>query len=282
VVRHHGCIAFVIGLIKCLKNLIDERDYSFGVGFFGGLSAEFTPVFSLALNHSLLSKSGMDDHFQKARTVPQPKLLIAGGSRGARCVIWLFISGIKGTKSPRHARSFPAAVTIITSPVIESQAFDVLRGPEFFAYFSLMGRLQSSVEERNSVEEKSRATRILVVDDNPAVRRYLRGVLEQHRGWRVCDEARDGQEAVYKFQKIKPDVIVLDFQMPYMNGLDAARAISQLSPETPILMVTLYLTKQLSEEAQKAGVRGTCSKTDLLCVVDAVGALLREETYFQV
>ena len=45
-------------------------------------------------------------------------------------------------------------------------------------------------------------------------------------------------------------------------------------------MVTLYLTKQLSEEAQKAGVRGTCSKTDLHRVVDAVGALLREETYF--
>ncbi len=170
---------------------------------------------------------------------------------------------------------------IITSPVIESQAFDVLRGPEFSAYFSLMGCPRSSVEERNSVEEeKSRATRILVVDDNPSVRRYLRGVLEQHRGWRVCDEARDGQEAVYKFQKIKPDVIVLDFQMPYMNGLDAARAISQLSPETPILMVTLYLTKQLSEEAQRAGVRGACAKTDLHCVVDAVGALLREETYF--
>jgi DNA-binding NarL/FixJ family response regulator len=142
-----------------------------------------------------------------------------------------------------------------------------------------MGRSGSSVEE--NVEGK-RAARILVVDDNPGVRRYLRVVLEQQSGWRVCDEARDGQEAVDKFQKIRPDVIVLDFQMPCMNGLDAARIISQLSPETPILMVTLYLTKQLSEEAQRAGVRGTCSKTDLHCVVDAVGALLREETYFPI
>jgi len=138
----------------------------------------------------------------------------------------------------------------------------------------------SSLGKSSSVEE-NRVTRILVVDDNAAIRRHLRSVLEQQQGWRVCDEASDGQEAVDKFQQIHPDLVVLDFQMPCMDGLDAARIISQRSPETPILMVTLYLTKQLSEEAQKAGVRGTCSKTDLHCVVDAVGALLREETYFQ-
>ena len=122
--------------------------------------------------------------------------------------------------------------------------------------------------------------RILVVDDNPAVRRYLRGVLEQHDGWQVCDEAGNGQEAVERFRQTRPDVILLDFQMPRMNGLDAARIITQLSPETPILMVTLYLTHQLSDEARKAGIRGACAKTDISSVVDGVGALLREETYF--
>jgi DNA-binding NarL/FixJ family response regulator len=124
--------------------------------------------------------------------------------------------------------------------------------------------------------------RILVVDDNRDVRRYLCRALEQHRGWLVCDEARDGQEGVNRFLETRPDVVVLDFQMPGMNGLDAARIISQLSPETPILMITLYLTRQLAEEAEKAGVRGTCAKTDLHCVVDAVEALLREGTYFVV
>jgi DNA-binding NarL/FixJ family response regulator len=128
--------------------------------------------------------------------------------------------------------------------------------------------------------EDDNVTRILVVDDSPSMRRYLRGVLEQQQGWQVCDEARDGQEAVDRFHEIQPDIVVLDFQMPFMNGLDAARNMYQLSPETPILMVTLYLTKQLSEEAQKVGVRGTCAKTDLNRVVDAVGALLRQETYF--
>jgi DNA-binding NarL/FixJ family response regulator len=124
------------------------------------------------------------------------------------------------------------------------------------------------------------AVRILVVDDNPSVRRYLRGVLEQHDNWRVCDEARNGQEAVDRYRKIQPDVIVLDFQMPEMNGLDAARAIAKNSPEIPILIVTLYLSRQLSEEARKVGARGACAKTDVSSVVDGVGALLRQETYF--
>ena len=123
--------------------------------------------------------------------------------------------------------------------------------------------------------------RILLADDNPAVRRYLRGLLEQQEGWRVCDEACDGVDAVRRFESGHHDLIVLDFQMPEMNGLEVARKIIGESPNTPILMVTLYPSKQLSAEAQKAGIKGTCPKTQISCVVDAVSALLREETYFQ-
>lgn len=123
--------------------------------------------------------------------------------------------------------------------------------------------------------------RILVADDNAAMRTCLRGLLHQHPDWQVCDEACNGKEAVEHFQREKPDLIVIDFQMPEMNGLEAARRIANLSPKTPILMVTIHLSKQLSEEAQKVGIRGTCSKTDIGCVVDAVNALLHQETYFQ-
>jgi DNA-binding NarL/FixJ family response regulator len=122
--------------------------------------------------------------------------------------------------------------------------------------------------------------RIFVVDDNPAVRRFLRGALEQHEGWRVCDEARSGQDAVDRVRQTDPDIIVLDFQMPEMNGLDAARIITQLLPETPILMVTLFPSKQLSTEARRAGIRGACTKSNINSVVAGVDALLREETYF--
>ena len=122
--------------------------------------------------------------------------------------------------------------------------------------------------------------RILVADDNPAVRRYLRGLLEQQEGWKVCDEVNDGVEAVRRFESRHHDLVVLDFQMPEMNGLDAARQINQVSPNTPILLVTLYLSEQLSIEARRAGIRGACAKADISSVVDAVSALLREETYF--
>lgn len=96
----------------------------------------------------------------------------------------------------------------------------------------------------------------------------------------MCDEASDGAEAVQRFENGHHDLIVLDFQMPAMNGLEAAKQIIRESPKTPILMVTLYLSKQLSAEARKVGIRGTCPKTHISCVVDAVSALLREETYF--
>jgi DNA-binding NarL/FixJ family response regulator len=122
--------------------------------------------------------------------------------------------------------------------------------------------------------------RILVADDSPAIRRCLRGLLDQHDDWRVCDEASNGKEAVERFREAKPDLIVIDFQMPEMNGMDAARHIVELSPKTPILMETIHLSKQLTEEARKVGTRGACAKGNINCVVDAVGALLREEPYF--
>jgi DNA-binding NarL/FixJ family response regulator len=128
--------------------------------------------------------------------------------------------------------------------------------------------------------DEKKLVRILVVDDNSSVRRYLRGVLEQQENWEVCDEAGNGREAVDRFCETRPDVILLDFQMPEMNGLDAARCIARLSPQTPILIVTLYLSKQLSDEARKVGARGACAKTDTHSLVNAVGALLRKETFF--
>ena len=123
-------------------------------------------------------------------------------------------------------------------------------------------------------------TRIFVVDDNPTLLHYLRSVLEQQDDWHVCNEAHNGREAVEMFPQIKPDLVVLDFQMPEMNGLEAARQIIKISPDIPILMVSLYLSTQLAEEARKAGIKGACAKSEIHCVVNAVEALLREETYF--
>ena len=122
--------------------------------------------------------------------------------------------------------------------------------------------------------------RILIVDDNPTVRRYLRAILEQHESWQVCGEARNGTEALHSVMEAPPDLIVLDYQMPGLNGVDVARQISEMFPKIPILMVTLHLSKQLADAAREAGVRGACAKQDIGSVVKAVDVLLHNQTYF--
>jgi DNA-binding NarL/FixJ family response regulator len=122
--------------------------------------------------------------------------------------------------------------------------------------------------------------RILVVDDNPAVRHYLRAILEQQNSWQVCAEARTGGEALHRVQESPPDLILLDFQMPDLNGLDVAREINRQWPGIPILMITVHLNKQLAAAAKAVGIRGACAKSDVGSIVEAVQALLQEETYF--
>ncbi len=131
-------------------------------------------------------------------------------------------------------------------------------------------------------EERQETTpvRILVVDDSQLMRRCLRTLLEQQDSWKVCSEASNGKEAIEKVQQAAPDVIVLDFQMPKMNGLDAAREIRKKSPEIPILMVTLHMSPQLEDQAKKIGIRGACDKGNISCVVEGVDTLLHKGTYY--
>jgi two-component system invasion response regulator UvrY len=122
--------------------------------------------------------------------------------------------------------------------------------------------------------------RILVADDTAAVRNYLRSLLEQQSGWRVCDQAATGAEALVRVKENPPDIILLDFQMPDLNGIEVARQIAQLFPQIPILMVTIHVSNQLVDEARKTGIRGLCAKWDVGSIVEAVNALLRHDTYF--
>ena len=122
--------------------------------------------------------------------------------------------------------------------------------------------------------------RILVVDDNPAVRRYLRTILEQQSEWRVCGEARTGKETLQIVQNSIPDVILLDFQLPDQNGLEVAREIHRLRPATPILMVTIHMSNQLAAAAKSVGIRGICAKSDVGSIEEAVQTLLDDKMYF--
>ncbi len=126
------------------------------------------------------------------------------------------------------------------------------------------------------------AVRILIADDDTAIRRLLRRLIETHGGWTVCADARDGHEAVDKAETLKPDVVVLDLAMPDMNGLQAAREIARANPELPILLFTVQqVSKELSYEARSSGCRGALSKNTGSEVVHAIEVLLNHETFFQ-
>jgi DNA-binding NarL/FixJ family response regulator len=132
-----------------------------------------------------------------------------------------------------------------------------------------------------SARPKESPVRILVVDDSELMRRCLRLLLEQQEQWRVCSEAANGREAIEKAEQATPDLIVLDFQMPEMNGLDAAKEIRRRSPQIPILMVTLHMSPQLELQARRIGIRGACDKNDVGCVVEAIETLLHHGTYYR-
>jgi DNA-binding NarL/FixJ family response regulator len=102
--------------------------------------------------------------------------------------------------------------------------------------------------------------RILIADDHSMVRRALRSSLERHPDWQVCAEAKNGLEAVQKAAELQPDIIILDFAMPFMDGLQAARKILTASPGIPILMFTNYAFPTLMMEAATVGVRQVVDK----------------------
>ena len=111
--------------------------------------------------------------------------------------------------------------------------------------------------------------RILIAEDNPTVRTALRSLLEGAGPFEII-VAENGQEAVSKAQELKPNLIILDLVMPVMDGLKAARQISQLLPDIPLLMHTMNWSPQVEVEAQKVGVRKVVPKSDSRLLLSTV------------
>jgi two-component system, NarL family, response regulator NreC len=102
--------------------------------------------------------------------------------------------------------------------------------------------------------------RILLADDHVIVRQGFRALLERE-GLEVVAEAADGHEAVRSAGELRPDVAVLDFAMPLLNGLDAAREIRRRSPGTRLILLTVHTEDHYVLEALQAGVHGYVVKT---------------------
>jgi CheY-like chemotaxis protein len=99
--------------------------------------------------------------------------------------------------------------------------------------------------------------RVLIVDDQPNVRKALRWYFEELK--LECSEAENGLDALQKAQQVKPDLIILDFSMPVMNGFEAAKVFKQVMPEVPILMLTAHFGVA-DEAAKDVGVLGSLQK----------------------
>jgi two-component system, NarL family, nitrate/nitrite response regulator NarL len=109
--------------------------------------------------------------------------------------------------------------------------------------------------------------RILVVDDNAPIRGLVREFIEARPGFEICGEAADGVEGVLKGRELKPDLIVLDFLMPRINGIQAALILHEIAPNTPIILFTSYKDAIPRDLAQAAGVSLILSKTDQLATL---------------
>jgi DNA-binding NarL/FixJ family response regulator len=105
--------------------------------------------------------------------------------------------------------------------------------------------------------------RILIADDHPAVRTSIRSLLQSHVDWAVCGEASDGLDAVQKAKQLKPDVVLLDWTMPIMNGIQAVPLIRKEVPDSEILIVTQHESPEINRLVAEAGAQGYVPKSQV-------------------
>lgn len=131
------------------------------------------------------------------------------------------------------------------------------------AYGNTLNRAQycQAIHSRFEYKEELRVpTKIAIVDDSSAIRKVIRSFLESNTDWEVCGEAEDGDTAIDLAERLKPDLIVLDYSMPVKNGLDAARKIATVCPKSGMVLFTAHSSNQLTAEAKQVGIRAVLAK----------------------
>jgi DNA-binding NarL/FixJ family response regulator len=124
------------------------------------------------------------------------------------------------------------------------------------------------------------SVRILVVDDYEPFRRFICSTLKKRPALQIVGESSDGLEAVHKAEELRPDLIVLDIGLPSLNGIEAARRIRKLSPESKILFISQESSADVLEEALALGALGYVVKADAGSeLLEAVNTVLRGDQF---
>jgi CheY-like chemotaxis protein len=121
----------------------------------------------------------------------------------------------------------------------------------------------------------------LIADDHEVVRSGLRAILEAHNGWEVVAEAENGKDAIAKAVESQPDVAIIDYSLPVMNGIEATRQIHARIPNAEILIFTMHDSDVLVGELLEAGARAYLLKSDAKqYLIAAVEALADHKPFF--
>jgi len=121
---------------------------------------------------------------------------------------------------------------------------------------------------------------VLVVDDSEPFRRFVCSIVQAIPNMQIMFEVSDGLEAVRKAEELQPDLITLDIGLPKMNGIEAARQIRKLSPESKILFISQESSLDVVFETLSLGARGYVVKSDAGTeLVTAVNTVLRDERF---
>ena len=123
--------------------------------------------------------------------------------------------------------------------------------------------------------------RIIIVDDHDAIRRGVRQLLETTPYYQVVGEAADGRTGLEVARETKPDIAIIDYSVPEMNGLDLAHALKRELPRIEILLYTMHDREEIIMEVLRAGVRGFVLKSDTeRHLITALDALSIRRPYF--
>ena len=102
--------------------------------------------------------------------------------------------------------------------------------------------------------------RTILVDDQPIFRDIISGVLKRTGRFKFVGEAENGEEAVSLYNSVKPDVVIMDVQMPMVNGFEATVRILEQNPEATIILTSMQADSGFSQVAAQAGAKGFVPK----------------------